>query len=285
MKDDCRFDAGAVPWDPGFPHRQAGLAVFAHALGTFPLPPADDWPTLEALAALIATRAVTNSARMPLVLVAADGVGAAAYEQRIGERGELAVQARQWHDLLNVCVWALWPAAKAALNRRHCLSLASDPGPQRSPARDALTAFDEDGIVVAIAEPTLGHLVREFRWRELFVDRRASIAHAFLPFVLGHGLCEKLLAPFVGLTAKALLVPVDVGFARSPVAAQVAHLDAAVADIIGDPGRFTTMADLAPLPVLGLPGWWAANADPAFYDDTSYFRGGRRSRATAGAPG
>jgi hypothetical protein len=28
----------------------------------------------------------------------------------------------------------------------------------------------------------------------------------------------------------------------------------------------------AHLPVLGVPGWWPENADPAFYADTSVFR-------------
>ena len=28
----------------------------------------------------------------------------------------------------------------------------------------------------------------------------------------------------------------------------------------------------APLPVLGVPGWWAANEDPAFYGQTQVFR-------------
>jgi len=28
----------------------------------------------------------------------------------------------------------------------------------------------------------------------------------------------------------------------------------------------------AHLPVLGVPGWWAANENPAFYDDASVFR-------------
>jgi len=27
-----------------------------------------------------------------------------------------------------------------------------------------------------------------------------------------------------------------------------------------------------PLPVLGVPGWWPANAEPGFYDDAQVFR-------------
>ena len=28
----------------------------------------------------------------------------------------------------------------------------------------------------------------------------------------------------------------------------------------------------SPLPILGVPGWWADNAEPAFYDDPTVFR-------------
>jgi hypothetical protein len=31
----------------------------------------------------------------------------------------------------------------------------------------------------------------------------------------------------------------------------------------------------APLPVLGIPGWWPANEDPRFYGDKTVFRPGR----------
>lgn len=38
----------------------------------------------------------------------------------------------------------------------------------------------------------------------------------------------------------------------------------------------------APLPVLGIPGWWGANENPAFYDDPQVFRRGRRVTCAAG---
>ena len=39
-----------------------------------------------------------------------------------------------------------------------------------------------------------------------------------------------------------------------------------------------TSRDFAPLPVLGVPGWWPANESPAFYADATVFRPGRRNR-------
>jgi hypothetical protein len=37
--------------------------------------------------------------------------------------------------------------------------------------------------------------------------------------------------------------------------------------------------ELWPLPILGVPGWWAGNEQESFYDNTSYFRSGRNQAA------
>jgi hypothetical protein len=34
----------------------------------------------------------------------------------------------------------------------------------------------------------------------------------------------------------------------------------------------------SPLPVLGVPGWWAENEQESFYDNRTYFRPGRMRR-------
>ena len=39
----------------------------------------------------------------------------------------------------------------------------------------------------------------------------------------------------------------------------------------------------SPLPLLGVPGWWPANADPDFYADASVFRP-RRAKGRAEKP-
>ncbi|MDP1069178.1 DUF3025 domain-containing protein, partial [Klebsiella pneumoniae] len=40
-------------------------------------------------------------------------------------------------------------------------------------------------------------------------------------------------------------------------------------------------AELPPLPVLGIPGWWAPNASREFYDDERVFRAQRLASAPA----
>ena len=39
-----------------------------------------------------------------------------------------------------------------------------------------------------------------------------------------------------------------------------------------------TPRKLSPLPILGVPHFWAENADPSFYDDSQVFRSGRRQK-------
>jgi len=65
------------------------------------------------------------------------------------------------------------------------------------------------------------------------------------------------------------------GRLRWPAARRAAHVDAQVAQALA--ARELTSRDFAPLPVLGVPGWCADNADPSFYDDPAVFRRGRRT--------
>lgn len=189
------------------------------------------------------------------------------YEQRIRDTGAVATRAGNVHDLLNAGAWLDFPLSKAALNRLHCEQLAAQQGSQRSPVRDALTLFDESGLVVTCADPALAALLRDFKWKLLFWGRRVEVRLAMRFHVLGHALAEKLLAPYKGITAHALIIAADADLPR-------ALLDERVA--LALPSLQSTRA-LAPLPVLGIPGWVADNEDPRYYDDTSHFRPGRRA--------
>ena len=58
----------------------------------------------------------------------------------------------------------------------------------RPPQRDALTLFDEDGVVVVSTDAELLELVREFRWKELFWQRRDAVKARMCFCVFGHAL-------------------------------------------------------------------------------------------------
>jgi hypothetical protein len=95
-------------------------------------------------------------------------------------------------------------------------------------------------------------------------------------FVIGHAQYEKLLQPYVGVTAKALVFEVEAGFCERAYEDQLSAADSLAAERIAQPGSLPSAAALSPVPVLGIPGWFPSAAHAAFYDDVSYFRPGRR---------
>ncbi len=183
---------------------------------------------------------------------------AAGYEQHIAATGRVPTRDNA-HDLFNGLVWLRCPAFKAALNAAHIAAPPAPPG-QRGPVRDALTLLDESGLLLA-APAELRQALRAQDWTALFDNHRALWRQAQVR-VVGHALLEKLLIPRKPLCARVLLVD-DVEAPALPAAL--------------DP------AALPPLPVLGIPGWWAANASRAFYADAQVFRPKRL--ASAPAPG
>lgn len=250
--------------------------------------PAGRWPALEdyqrLLDALPRAPHTGSGARLRVVPQA----GAAdhwtvGYEPRIYLSGELQTRERNWHDLFNLLVWATFPLAKAALNQRHyrLQQARADSGQasrQRSPAQDALTQFDESGVIIACSDPTLSELLRNFQWKALFWQRRAALASAMSCDLFGHGLIEKALTPYRGMTGKGLVVAVPPAFFALPMSERVARLDQWLAEAVEDAARLSRPADLAPVPVLGFPGFTPENEAESYYDDRGYFRPGRRPR-------
>jgi hypothetical protein len=263
-----------VDWDAAFLERSPMLEPLrAHAAS---LSSAHDWPDASALQALLARRAVATAGGLPLRLV--PDAGREPYEKRIRERGEMHYRERDWHDLFNALVWLAYPRTKAALNDAQSAALRTEAAAvgasDRGARRDALTVFDENGAIVVSTDPTLLDDVRCFRWKQLFWKRRNELERAMRAFVFGHALLQKALTPYVGMTAHAMLLPVDEDFMARHPSAQTEALDLLAAAAVE---QITTPRALAPLPVLGIPGWWPDNAHEAFYDNVGYFRSGRRN--------
>ncbi len=159
------------------------------------------------------------------------------------------------HDLFNGLLWLCYPQTKWRLNRLQAQQLAlHGVGMRRGPARDALTLFDENAALLQ-APATLIEALRRREWRALFVEHRAlwSMANVRL---FGHALIEKLLQPRKPITAHVWVVA-SLDDACVAASLQIESLAA---------------KPFLPLPVLGVPGWWAENATPAFYDDADVFR-------------
>ena len=79
------------------------------------------------------------------------------------------------------------------------------------------------------------------------------------------------------MTANAILLQVDEDYFAKPLADRLAYLDGQLAKIFADGEQYTQPRDLQPFPILGMPGWDAENAHQAYYDNTYYFRPGRRT--------
>lgn len=219
-----------------------------------------------------------------------------AYEARIFDTGEVPTRVSgqgERHDLYNAIVWLTFPRAKARLNAlqtdrhrsspdRHEPSKSKEPGElnrpqagqagdgarsQRGPLRDAATLFDENAVIWIGLDASFEAALRAFDWQDLFMRRRAQLSESVRLMVFGHALLEKLESPYKAVTAHAWPL-------RLSIDASVAEIDRALSLAL-DADRLNTRA-LCPLPVMGFPGWCAANAHPQFYDDPAVFRPGRR---------
>lgn len=191
-------------------------------------------------------------------------VSAAEYETGIAANGLVPTRQDNWHDFLNALVWLRFPRLKSALNLRHCQTLKQQPNEckQRGKLRDQLTLLDESGLLAVSSKPELLELLRGKCWVELFWEGREDVRLHMQFIVIGHGLLEKCLAPFPGMTAKCLLVRTQ---ENSPDA-----LDELAAEKISN----AESLELPPLPVLGIPGW-DDNESKAYYQDTTIFRPAR----------
>ena len=186
-----------------------------------------------------------------------------AYEQFIFDTGTVPTRDNL-HDLFNGLCWTRFPLTKARLNELQAEQLAAS-GVQglRGPVRDALTVFDENAAFLQ-APPLLWEALVARDWQQLFITLRPLWGQATLT-LFGHALLEKLVSPRKAITAHVFAVPVatDIGAKRGALDAFVA------ARLSADVLR---RKPFVPLPVLGVPGWWAENEDFSFYDDSAVFR-------------
>lgn len=206
------------------------------------------------------------------------------YEPRCYLSGEVQTRENNWHDFFNALVWLTFPKTKAAINTRHYQAMtelhqqgeSDTSASQRGRVRDMATLLDESGVIIVCAEVDLAELLRAFKWKELFWKRREQLPGMMDFYVFGHGLYEKALQPYVGMTGQGLVVMAEREFFNWPLPDRLAWLDQHVAEYLLDPGHCTTTRELHPVPLLGVPGWSAENLGESYYDNTAYFRSGRR---------
>ncbi len=217
--------------------------------------------SLESFNRLAAESGITTESGRPIRFVppsASDPY----YEVHLYETGRVQTRPDNRHDLFNALAWLSFPKTKARINAMHAAEIPRENG-KRGRLRDMLTIFDEGGAIV-VCGGAVADLVREARWRELFVERRRD----FHIVVVGHAVLEQALAPHPGITCKVLF------------AEPGPDLDARAASWLSTEGR--TPRDLPPLPVFGYPGWYEGSGRPDFYSDERYFRPLRRGKMPSG---
>ena len=263
---------------PGWTEGRARLAApifapLAHAVARLP---AHHWPTAEELSAAAEGIETEGGRRLRFVAPAEGGPGERMpYEMRIARAGEVETRPGSWHDLFNALAWLAFPRTKARLNAQHAAVLAhggEGEARRRGPERDALTLFDESGVIVASASPELARLVVEHEWKALFWTRRAELAAKMEFFAFGHALHEKALDPYPGLVARAVFVPMEKDHFALAREARIAKMDALAAAHFASRANFASPRAMPPLPVLGIPGWHPDNARESYYDDAAHFR-------------
>ena len=258
-----------------------------------------------------ATQATVSGSGKALHFVPANLLPAGiAYEEFIFKSGQVPSRDNP-HDFFNALIWLAFGKTKALLNRWQAQQIAAHGiGASRGKLRDFLTVFDENALLL-IADYPAKYCLEQHDWITLLVKRRSDWLRensSLMAIPFGHALLEKLLKPYKALTAHVWTItdlkcclaikknPYNPSFhalskTKMPEKAHkeyssafltaftvLSKLDQQVATVLEAvlPNLTASNRYLHPLPVLGIPGWWPANEQASFYEDTQVFRPRRK---------
>ena len=193
-------------------------------------------------------------------------ISAIDFERRVIEHNELIVRADNLHDVMNALVWLTFPKTKRAISEAHVALGVTADGKTRPRRRDVLTLFDEAGAIILSQREDLKEMHEAHLWRELFVNHRQDFVDEARVILFGHGALEQLGSkPHRGLTVKALWLPLVCDTSLPTV-------DVLMATRIGAGPLLADNEYRLPLPILGIPGWFAENERAECYDYVDVFR-------------
>lgn len=272
-----KWDANFASFSPIF----LPLMLWAEKFSSFK----ENWPTLEDYQALLSAlpEPILTQSGKALNIVEQDGKPghfSDHYAPRIYMSGEIQTRTENWHDFFQFLTWFMFPKTKAVINSIHIPAAKSrieenvDLG-RRSPIENMLSLFDEGGAVILCSDDSLLQLIRDFKWKELFWQRRDELGDKLKLITFGHALYEKGLAPYVGMTANCILFNVHEELIQQTNQQQLDWIDTELASLFIKGNPYNKPKDLSPFPLLGLPGWDKNNESESFYDNTHYFRPGR----------
>ena len=209
--------------------------------------------------------------------ITAQVAAAGGFDRFIAQQALVPTRSGSFHDLLGALVWLHFPALKRAVHR---MQLARDVT-GRGPVENAVTHFDESGVLVLSSRRALFDSLWHLQWERVFWDERALLPSTSRFIGFGHGLLDALREPHPRLMGKALFVqvrPQHLSLGGSELRGWLDRaLAAQLASFLVEP------ACLHPLPVLGIPGWARAES-PDYYRERGYFRVARQRERLARAP-
>ena len=275
-----KWDADFVSFSPIF----SPLKFWAENFSQFK----DDWPGLADYQAVLSAlpKPILTQNGKALKIVEQDGKPghfSEHYAPRIFLSGEIQTRTENWHDFFQFLTWFMFPKTKAVINAIHIpaaqmrIESETDLG-RRSPIENMLSLFDEGGAVILCSDDSMLQLIRDFKWKELFWQRRDELKSKFKLVTFGHALYEKGLSPYVGMTANSILLSVDEDILHQTNQQQLDYIDNELAALFSNGEPYKKPKDLSPFPLLGLPGWDKGNVKESYYDNTDYFRPGRKRK-------
>lgn len=249
--------------------------VYQSLTQRFAIEQQNDWPSCAWLNQFISSTVLSGQS-VRFVENAALEDETRYYEAIIYETGQVPTRENNWHDLFGALIWCLFPKTKALLNALHIADIQEFGLKVRTPARNAITLWDECGVLVVTTEKALIHSLQQHQWHHAFVECRELWGTCAEAVMFGHANYEMMTAPFDGLTGKLLPVYVDASYFSQSWDARYAYLDEILYQHIKEQHWLKDNKQMSPLPILGIPGWWEANNDPSYYNNTDYFRPKRK---------
>jgi hypothetical protein len=131
-------------------------------------------------------------------------------------------------------------------------------------------------VVFVSSDDQIIKALKDHEWKELFWKKRDDWWRSISVYIFGHGLFEKALRPYIGMTANALTLCLDKDFFSQDRRSQMTELDQIISDQLQKENLLENTRHLTPLPILGIPGWWSDNNCEDFYNNQNYFRPKRK---------
>jgi hypothetical protein len=201
------------------------------------------------------------------------------YEQIIFEDKKIPTRAN-YHDFFNGVIWQQFPQTKSLLNQLHQHEIAQHGVKKRSKLRDKITHFDECGLLILTDQNDFSTSLRQHQWQEVFVKQRGSWHHDIQAVIFGHAMWEMLMQPFIGLTAKALVINVesqllqDIQLKQKTKTAyekRYSAIDSILHAALTTGNVLEEQKPFSPIPILGIPNWSVFEQNTAFYSNAQYF--------------